>query len=48
VSTLASIVLLTAACGALSALIAGGFMLLPAGNRDALDKLTFLSTTGRF
>jgi zinc and cadmium transporter len=36
VSTLASIVLLTAACGALSALIAGGFMLLPAGNRDAL------------
>jgi len=36
VSTLASIVLLTAACGALSALIAGGFMLLPAGKRNAL------------
>jgi len=36
VSTLASIVLLTAACGALSALVAGGFMLLPARSRDAL------------
>ena len=35
-STLASIVLLTAACGALSALVAGGFMALPARNRDAL------------
>jgi len=36
VSTLASIVLLTAACGALSALVAGGFMLLPARSRNAL------------
>jgi zinc and cadmium transporter len=36
VSTLAAIVLLNASCGALSALIAGGFMLLPAGRRDAL------------
>ncbi len=35
-STLASIILLTASCGALSAVIAGGFMLLPAANRDAL------------
>jgi zinc and cadmium transporter len=36
VSTLAAIVLLTAACGALSALVAGGFMLLNAGRRNAL------------
>jgi zinc and cadmium transporter len=36
VSTLASIILLTGACGALSALIAGGFMLLPADRRDAV------------
>jgi zinc and cadmium transporter len=36
VSTLASVILLTTACGALSALIAGVFMLLPAGRRDAL------------
>ena len=35
-STLSAIVLLTAACGALSALVAGGFMLLPAAQRDAL------------
>jgi zinc and cadmium transporter len=36
VSSLPAIILLTAACGALSALIAGGFMLLPAARRDAL------------
>jgi zinc and cadmium transporter len=36
VSTLPAIILLTAACGALSALVAGGFMLLPASRRDAL------------
>jgi zinc and cadmium transporter len=36
VSTLIPIVSLTAACGALSAIVAGGFMLLPARNRDTL------------
>jgi len=36
VSTLPAIILLTATCGALSALVAGGFMLLPAAWRDAL------------
>ena len=35
-STLAPILLLTAACGALSALVAGVFMLLPAARRNAL------------
>ncbi|HEY7752633.1 MAG TPA: ZIP family metal transporter [Steroidobacteraceae bacterium] len=35
-STLALIVLFTAACGALSALIAGAFLLLPARRRDAV------------
>ena len=35
-STLTLIVLFTAACGALSALIAGSFMLLPAARRNAL------------
>ncbi|MBM4218403.1 MAG: ZIP family metal transporter [Gammaproteobacteria bacterium] len=35
-STLPAIILLTATCGALSALVAGGFMLLPAAWRDAL------------
>jgi zinc and cadmium transporter len=36
VSTLAPILLLTAACGALSALVAGAFMLLSAARRNAL------------
>jgi zinc and cadmium transporter len=36
VTTLALIVLFTAACGALSALIAGAFLLLPASRRNAL------------
>jgi zinc and cadmium transporter len=36
VSTLPAVVFLTAACGALSALVAGGFMLLPAARRNAL------------
>ena len=35
-STLAPILLLTAACGALSALVAGVFMLLPAARRNAV------------
>jgi zinc and cadmium transporter len=35
-STLALIVLFTAGCGALSALIAGAFLLLPARRRDAI------------
>ncbi|MGH8197539.1 MAG: ZIP family metal transporter [Steroidobacteraceae bacterium] len=35
-STLAMILLLTAACGALSAFVAGGFMLLPAARRNAM------------
>ena len=35
-STLTSILLLTVACGALSALIAAGFMLLPGATRNAL------------
>jgi zinc and cadmium transporter len=36
VSTLTPILFLTAACGALSALIAAGFMLLPTARRDAV------------